>query len=68
MIHFINISLKAINNTIWHNKQFFSPFRKIGDCSKYDCAEFKSDLQNFMLPTIFKGKKMKDLCMNKILL
>jgi hypothetical protein len=33
---------------------------KICDSSKYECAEFKHDLQHFVSNKIFNGKLMKE--------
>jgi len=42
--------------------------RKIGDSSKFECAEFKFELENFVSPTIFKKNDMKKVWTNRILL
>jgi len=39
----------------------------MGIPSKFTRAEFKSELENFVSPTIFKGKEMEYLCMNEML-
>jgi hypothetical protein len=43
------------------------PQGKTEDSSKFKCAEFKSELENFVL-SFSKQKKMKDLCTSNILL
>jgi len=42
--------------------------RRLSDSTKFECAEFKSELPNLVLPTIFNGKDIQDLCMSKMLL
>lgn len=51
-----------------HNKINFLFPLKTDNSSKFKWAEFKSENENFVSPTIFDGKEMKGLCMNKVLL
>jgi hypothetical protein len=40
----------------------------MSDFNKYECAEFKSELENFVSPNTLKGKEMKDVRTNIVLL
>jgi hypothetical protein len=50
------------------NEQLLVSYKETGDSGKFECAEFKSEFENFVLPTILKEKEMKYLCANNILL
>lgn len=41
------------------NGYLYSFKSKVGDSSKFQCAEFQFMLENLVLPTILKGKKSK---------
>jgi hypothetical protein len=55
-----------INYTTQRNEYPFPSFKKTGESRKSECAEFKSELESFVPPNIFKGTEIKDLCTIKI--
>jgi hypothetical protein len=55
--------------SIQQNQNTFSSLKKRVS-SDFECAEFKSEFENFVSPTIFNGKEMKILSffLNRLLL